>query len=330
MTRDFWLASRGAEAREWPDPAESEERFRRDFRPNLEASIVTDEPAPRCCIACGSQNWLPLYRILEKCSGCGLVRAADFPREEDCASLYSGEYFSGAEYGDYLRDTRVHEINFSRRFGQIQKLVPRIQSMMEIGCAHGLWLKHVTSRGINAIGYDVSVDAVRYAVNELQVNAVAGDFLTVKMVQPVDVVCMWDTIEHLSHPDRFLDKAASQTCDGGWLFLTTGDIGALAARLRGSRWRMIHPPTHLYYFDRTTIAKLLRRSGYEVRHVSSEAVYRTVGSVLRGLAGLRRGSISRFADGMLRVTPSSVADQAGGWVNLGDIMFVAAQRFTTD
>ena len=60
---------------------------------------------------------------------------------------------------------------------------------------------------------------------------------------------MWDTIEHLKRPDLFVQKAAADLRPGGLIALTTGDIGSLNARLRGARWRMIHPPTHLHYFS---------------------------------------------------------------------------------
>ena len=59
-------------------------------------------------------------------------------------------------------------------------------------------------------------------------------------------MCLWDTIEHLAEPEAYLEKIAKSLPVGGWLFLTTGDIGSPMARARGSRWRMIHPPTHLY------------------------------------------------------------------------------------
>jgi hypothetical protein len=50
---------------------------------------------------------------------------------------------------------------------------------------------------------------------------------------------------HLEFPYEYLIKARSLLTAGGREFMTTGDLGSWNARLRGARWRQIHPPTHL-------------------------------------------------------------------------------------
>ena len=52
------------------------------------------------------------------------------------------------------------------------------------------------------------------------------------------------------------------------LALTTGDIGSVNARLRGHKWRMIHPPTHLHYFSAETMKALLDRHGFRQSSIS--------------------------------------------------------------
>jgi hypothetical protein len=38
---------------------------------------------------------------------------------------------------------------------------------------------------------------------------------------------------------------------------------------------MIHPPSHLHYFDRKTIAQLLERCGFDVLEIKAIGVART-------------------------------------------------------
>jgi hypothetical protein len=72
----------------------------------------------------------------------------------------------------------------------------------------------------------------------------------------------------LLSPVELLEIVASRDLEpGGLLALTTGDIGSLNARLRGSNWRMIHPPTHLHYFSVQSITSLLKRHGIDTVHV---------------------------------------------------------------
>ena len=135
---------------------------------------------------------------------------------------------------------------------------------------------------------------------------------------------MWDTIEHLLSPDRFVAKAAADLKPGGYIAFTTGDIGSLNARLRGRRWRMIHPPTHLHYFSAATARRLLAAHGFEVVHMSHPGATRSVRSILYILLALRMGRPRWYeAIGRLPLARLSFA------LNLGDIMFVIARRSET-
>lgn len=143
-----------------------------------------------------------------------------------------------------------------------------------------------------------------------------------------DVVCLWDTIEHLGAPDVYLARASTLLKDSGLLFLTTGDISSLNARLRGSNWRQIHPPSHLHYFSKTTITRLLVRLGLEVEGIETAAYYHTMFNVLKSIE-ICGGPGGRLASTTLSLVGDRLARRLGLWVNLGDIMFVAARRKTS-
>ena len=44
-----------------------------------------------------------------------------------------------------------------------------------------------------------------------------GDYLNTDLRRQVDIVAMWDTIEHLKRPDLFIKKMASDIKPGGLL-----------------------------------------------------------------------------------------------------------------
>ena len=62
----------------------------------------------------------------------------------------------------------------------------------------------------SAAGVDISADAVAFAVAERGVDARRGDYLTMDLGRQVDIVTLWETIEHLKRPDLFVEKIA---CD---------------------------------------------------------------------------------------------------------------------
>jgi hypothetical protein len=137
---------------------------------------------------------------------------------------------------------------------------------------------------------------------------------------------MWDTIEHVPSPDRFVAKAFELLRPGGYLFMTTGDIDSVVARLQGPRWRQIHPPTHLSYFSRRTLTRMLERAGFEVTTLETAPYYHTFQNILATLR-LRGGAVGRVAGGLLDRVPTRIR-QLGGWIDLRDIIFVAARRPT--
>src|SRR5262249_20847419 len=138
-----------------------------------------------------------------------------------------------------------------------------------------------------------------------------------------DVVCLWDTIEHLPRPDLFLQKARQLLRPNGRLFLTTGDISSLNARLRGRKWRQIHPPSHLHYFSKDSIAKILRRTGFRALALETAAYFHPLYNILASV-GLRKGIGARASRMASRVFHNGMMYRVGFWIDLGDIMFVAA------
>jgi len=279
------------------------------------------------CIACGAEDWEPQWDVLCRCKSCGFRRAAELLSPADAAGIYTEDYFSGEEYGDYLADREVHVRNFAARWRDMRRIAGEIPSVFEIGCAYGLFLEYASSQGAKAAGIDVSAAAVEHAAQKLGQQAILGDILSAPIAPgEYGAFCLWDTIEHLPHPQAVVARAARLLPSGGWLFLTTGDIGSLLARLRGRRWRMIHPPSHLQYFSRQTMRQFLARQGLTVVEIRSVSVYRTLQSVLSGLRALGRGYSREAASLLSRAVPAQVQQRIGMRVNLGDIMFVAARR----
>src|SRR5439155_23421948 len=139
-----------------------------------------------------------------------------------------------------------------------------------------------------------------------------------------DVVCMWDTIDQVPGPDHFVQRARAILRPGGYLFLTTGDMESWIARIQGPRWRQIHPPTHQSCFGRRNISTMLTRMGFNVRGIQTAAYFHTLYNIL-GTLRLRGGGLGRMAGALVDRAPRSL-QSIGGWVDLRDIMFVAARK----
>lgn len=287
------------------------------------SSFPAKADAPLTCLVCGGQYEPSALPGLFRCRSCGFTSADLSIPEETLSALYGEDYFHGDEYLDYIAEEDSLRLNFSHRLKTLRRLAPDWSNadLFEIGCAYGFFLDEVKNEVRKASGIDVSADAVSYARAKMGVDAECGDYLTKDLGGQVDVVAIWDTIEHLKRPDLFIGKAALDLKAGGLVAITTGDIGSLNARLRGKGWRMIHPPTHMHYFSIPTLSKLLERNGFEVVHASHPGNSRRIRSIFYFLFALKMKKPEIY--NMLAKLPLAGTRVT---INLFDIMFVVGRK----
>ena len=213
-------------------------------------------------------------QAIVRCPRCELCF---YEGEADPATIYKRNYFVDGEYANYEADKPVLQMNFRRRIARLRRLLPGTAGavpgagaeqgqngrLLEIGSAYGFFLE-IAAEHWQVRGLDVAADAVEHAHTAMGLDVTCCDFLDLPdEAEAYDIVCLWDTIEHLTHPVRVIEKAARWLKPGGLLALTTGDIGSPMARLRGQRWRLIHPPPICFTSQKRPWPKPPRRRGWK-------------------------------------------------------------------
>jgi SAM-dependent methyltransferase len=277
------------------------------------------------CIVCGETGAAGmLFPGILRCSSCGYVYANMRLSDEELFTIYNEQFFTGAEFVNYAGDERFVRMNARLRFKELRKFLDPLkqQKLLEVGSAYGFFLDEVKNHFASVQGIDITGAGVSYAREKLGLNVVQADFLSQNYGdQRFDVVCMWDTIEHLSRPQDYLERIARYTEPGALLAITTADVESLNARLRGRHWRMIHPPTHLHYFSHGTIKRLLDQHGFDVVYNHYCGFYRSLGNIAYNILVLRQQRPRLFR----QIERSGLA-RFGFYLNLYDIMFVIARR----
>jgi len=260
---------------------------------------------------------------LLRCSLCAFHSANLHLGADELSSIYSEKYFEGEEYANYLADRSVIEKSFRGRLRTLLRYTPDAQKkdLFEVGCAYGLFLNLARTSYRNVSGMDISHAAVEFARSELCLNVHCGDLLSSDLPERIDVACLWDTIEHLSRPDLYIEKLATAMPKGGVIAITTGDIESKVARWRGKKWRQIHPPTHLQYFSKKTLSMLLERRGFIVRYAGYDGMYRNVESMSYIVFALKRRQMK-----IHNALKNLGALNFDLYLNLRDIMFLIAEK----
>jgi|Deesub1362A_J573_1020465.scaffolds.fasta_scaffold00670_25 2-polyprenyl-3-methyl-5-hydroxy-6-metoxy-1,4-benzoquinol methylase len=278
------------------------------------------------CIICGGADEKKvLYGSILKCEECGhaFVNPQVY-NDEELFRFYNDNYFSGNEYRDYVADKKIIQKNFKARLSVLQKFLnPSFHHrLLEIGCAYGFFLE-IAKEYFNVVkGIDIAQDGIAYAHSQLNLEVICGDFLKHELSnERFDVVCMWDTIEHLSSPHLYIEKISKNLEINGLLALTTPDYGSLNARMRRKKWRFLKPPEHLHFFTKKSLATLLHRYGFEIIYYSHPGVYLGLDNIVYKIFVLHEKG-----PWVYKLLSKIHLNRVYLYINTFDIMFVIARK----
>jgi hypothetical protein len=108
---------------------------------------------------------------------------------------------------------------------------------------------------------------------------------------------------------------------GALVAITTGDIDSLNARLRKAHWRLIHPPTHLHYFSKKTLTRLLNNYGFDVIYMRYCGFYRSFDNAAYNILVLRYKK-----PGLYKLLKKTGLTRFDFYLDLHDIVYVIGRK----
>ncbi len=208
----------------------------------------------------GSSRTLLSHGRILRCSACGLGYRAFRPREDQLAALYraADDSMYEAEMPNRWRTALRHK-------NIVERHLPAKGSLLDVGCASGAFLRTMRDSGWQIQGVDPAASQYLRAQRTLGENACLQQCVLQEAHLPTkfDLVTMWDVLEHVVDPVKFLSLAASHLKDGGYLMLNVPRIDSIAARILGSRWPVLLAE-HLCYFTVPSLRICGEASGLEL------------------------------------------------------------------
>jgi 2-polyprenyl-3-methyl-5-hydroxy-6-metoxy-1,4-benzoquinol methylase len=201
-----------------------------------------------------------------RCPSCGLLFRRDLPTQAELDEIYGLEYFKGGASGylDYVADEDVHRSSARNRLDALERVVPRGR-LLDVGAAAGFFVDEARTRGWDATGIDVSEPMVAWGRRALSAPVERATLASSGTpAASLDALTMWDYLEHSIDPAADLERAHELLRPGGVLALSTGDAAAFVARISGSRWHLLTPRHHNFFFTAATLSRLLTQSGFDV------------------------------------------------------------------
>lgn len=276
------------------------------------------------CDICNFNQCSNLYVDILKCNNCGHIFANLSLSNDELKKIYDTDYFESAEYKDYKSETVAINKNFNRLLLKLKKHLhnTKQKKLLEVGAAYGFFINIAKSHFNLAIGMEIASEPSRYArenynIDVRNLDIIEWDFDNIKF----DLVCMWDVIEHLHSPNKYLQKLSVNMKKNSIIALTTPDIGSLVARVRKQNWRQIHPPTHVHYFNKKSIETILNNNGFKIIEYTHFGRYRSLGMIFYIIFVLRlKIPIVYNIISFLKL------DKVNTYLNLYDEMLVIAKK----
>jgi 2-polyprenyl-3-methyl-5-hydroxy-6-metoxy-1,4-benzoquinol methylase len=255
-----------------------------------------DTEAVVCCLC--HREGRPVHDLdpfgVVRCPRCTLVFVSPRLRPEALQRLYDAPAYHEGVYGTPSRFSPAMALQRRWTKGRLDLAEAELARptpgarLLEIGAGHGLFLAAARERGFDVTGVELSTTAAAHARDELGLTVHPTQLEDAPLDGRFDVVCAWDTLEHVPDPVAFWRTVRGVLADDGVVLFSTPYISSVPGRLLGRRWWTLKPTEHIWHFTRRTHRAVAAEAGLQVtRFVRSPLAAANFGR-LDSLVGVAR------------------------------------------
>ena len=223
------------------------------------------------CYLCGSKEYTPVFIEngipIVKCKNCRHVFST-YKQNEHYDGYWGEEETSyDLEWWDIAHRDIYEE--FIENF-----ITKRSGKILDVGCGLGFFVKTIQTKkpGWEATGYEMSLSAVKFAKAHNGLKLVyAGQVEKSRIPKnSIDIITLWDVIEHIPKPQPLLKYLHSLLKPGGIFFIQTPNFpiqllkAQLKVKLKGMRpnGHYLEAKDHINDYSIKTISMLGEQCGF--------------------------------------------------------------------
>ena len=148
--------------------------------------------------------------------------------QESWPDSWKSSYFYDLEeiYGEVTQPGYAESYRQRRKetLRLIEEVMPKGARILDIGSAQGNFPLTLAEAGYRATWSDIRTELADYVKLKYEfgeIDYAPGNAFDLSFPEPFDCVVISEIIEHVAHPDRFLQKAAQLIRPGGNIVMTT-------------------------------------------------------------------------------------------------------------
>lgn len=198
------------------------------------------------------------YRIVQ-CIKCGLVYSDPIMESIKISHLYNQSFFT---YQNRVKDLTL---TYGCYLKQLENFKVKKNKLLEVGCGNGFFLAEAKKQGYQSVwGVEPSQDAIEQAPEKLQ------SFIRHSIFKPklfpknsFDVICFFQTFDHISQPNQFLTACYDYLKPGGLILAINHNVEALQAKILKS-FSPIIDIEHTYLYSLKTMPLIFQVNKFQV------------------------------------------------------------------
>lgn len=225
------------------------------------------------CLFCGNTKFKHFDAVenwnIEKCCKCGYTFTNPRPTLEELPKFYDFNYFKDERhYKKFFNEDgslRQDSDDYYNRIKIIESNVAKRGKILELGAAYGDFLVKLRDRGWETYGVEISEDAVKIAKEKNNINIFNGTLETFETNEKFDVICMFQTLEHLANPKYIIEKSYQLLNPGGVIVIEVPNVNSFDLKINFERKRLSYDlPRHLSHFSPSFLCKELKKSSFSI------------------------------------------------------------------
>ncbi|MCU0441681.1 MAG: class I SAM-dependent methyltransferase [Bacteroidia bacterium] len=211
--------------------------------------------------------------MLSRCSQCSFLFTNPRPALSNIGKYYQSDRYvshaankSGLSFMyriyDWVRNYSIgQKIRLIRKYNQSGKL-------MDLGCGLGHFLNGVVqSNYFDAIGVDISDDAIQYVKKTFGYTVLPESSLSNQPSASLDVITQWHVLEHVHLLNDRMATLKRILNPEGTMFIAVPNSNSWDAKYYQSFWDGYDVPRHLYHFNQQSFTQLIEKHGFKVVQV---------------------------------------------------------------
>jgi SAM-dependent methyltransferase len=229
-------------------------------RGDMFADVIEGSSFPReqpiGCPLCGGENAPRLIQArfgmtasVAYCDPCDLGYQTPRPSEDGSAAYMNYRWRSSDHY---VTDNDSKRAEARRQL----RLIGEASSLIDFGAGSGAFVRTAIDRGIAATGVEQSRSAIDRARQFYDV-----ELLPSLPQAEVDLITMWDVIEHLRDPVETLRSIRARLKPGGRVIMETGNYESWQRTFAGDSWGL-YLLDHQFYFTPASLRRLTELAGF--------------------------------------------------------------------